>query len=126
MKTGLRSSGTICLTAGILALSGLLPAPAHALTAQQQRERCFNQGNAFSSDQQISACSEAIQSGRLNNYDLGTAYYISDRILIMNKGRAVESGDARTVLDNPQHPYSILLKSAVLSPDPTAREHEFT
>jgi len=29
----------------------------------------------------------------------------------------VESGDARAVLDNPQHPYSILLKSAVLSPD---------
>ena len=59
-------------------------------------------------------------------HDLGTAYYISDRILIMNKGRAVESGDARTVLDNPQHPYSVLLKSAVLSPDPAAREHEFT
>ena len=28
----------------------------------------------------------------------------------------VESGDARTVLDNPQHPYSIMLKAAVLSP----------
>ena len=58
-------------------------------------------------------------------HDLGTAYYISDHILIMNKGRAVESGEARTVLDNPQHPYSILLKSAVLSPDPAAREREF-
>ena len=55
-------------------------------------------------------------------HDLGTAYYISDRILIMHEGRAVESGDARTVLDNPQHPYSILLKSAVLSPDPATRE----
>jgi peptide/nickel transport system ATP-binding protein len=59
-------------------------------------------------------------------HDLGTAYYISDRILIMHKGRAVESGNARTVLDNPQHPYSVLLKSAVLSPDPAAREPEFT
>jgi ABC-type dipeptide/oligopeptide/nickel transport system ATPase component len=29
----------------------------------------------------------------------------------------VESGDARAVLDNPQHPYSILLKNSVLSPD---------
>jgi ABC-type oligopeptide transport system ATPase subunit len=55
-------------------------------------------------------------------HDLGTAYYISDRILIMHKGRAVETGDARTVLDSPQHPYSILLKSAVLSPDPPERE----
>jgi peptide/nickel transport system ATP-binding protein len=50
-------------------------------------------------------------------HDLATAYYISDRILIMHRGRVVESGDARAVLDNPQHPYSILLKKAVLSPD---------
>ncbi len=35
----------------------------------------------------------------------------------MNKGRVVESGAARAVLDNPQHPYSIRLKQAVLSPD---------
>jgi ABC-type oligopeptide transport system ATPase subunit len=50
-------------------------------------------------------------------HDLATAYYISDRIIIMSQGRVVEGGDARTILDNPQHPYSILLKSAVLSPD---------
>ena len=50
-------------------------------------------------------------------HDLATAYYISDRIIIMQKGKVVESGDARAVLDDPQHPYSILLKSSVLSPD---------
>jgi len=50
-------------------------------------------------------------------HDLATAYYISDRIIIMNKGKVVESGEARSVLDNPQHPYSIRLKQAVLSPD---------
>jgi ABC-type glutathione transport system ATPase component len=50
-------------------------------------------------------------------HDLATAYYISDRIIIMQKGKVVESGDARAVLDNPQHPYSILLKESVLSPD---------
>ncbi len=50
-------------------------------------------------------------------HDLATAYSISDRIMIMREGRVVESGDARTVLDNPQHPYSIMLKAAVLSPD---------
>ena len=49
-------------------------------------------------------------------HDLATAYHISDRIIIMQKGRVVEGGDARTVLDNPQHPYSKLLKSAVLQP----------
>ncbi len=50
-------------------------------------------------------------------HDLATAYSISDRIMIMREGRVVESGDARMVLDNPQHPYSIMLKAAVLSPD---------
>ena len=50
-------------------------------------------------------------------HDLATAYYISDRIIIMQKGRVVESGVARAVLDNPQHPYSILLKESVLSPE---------
>jgi ABC-type oligopeptide transport system ATPase subunit len=50
-------------------------------------------------------------------HDLATAYYISDRIIIMSKGQVVESGEARAVLDNPRHPYSIRLKHAVLSPD---------
>jgi peptide/nickel transport system ATP-binding protein len=31
-------------------------------------------------------------------HDLATAYYISDRLIIMQKGRVVEGGDARTVL----------------------------
>jgi len=50
-------------------------------------------------------------------HDLATAYYISDRIIIMQKGKVVEAGDARTVLADPQHPYSRELKAAVLSPD---------
>ena len=50
-------------------------------------------------------------------HDLATAYYISDRVLIMRHGREVESGAAREVLGNPQHPYSRLLKASVLSPE---------
>ncbi|WP_421762521.1 ABC transporter ATP-binding protein [Devosia sp.] len=50
-------------------------------------------------------------------HDLATAYYISDRLIIMQKGRVVEMGPARTVLDNPEHPYSRLLKASVLSAD---------
>jgi ABC-type oligopeptide transport system ATPase subunit len=50
-------------------------------------------------------------------HDLATAYYISDRIIIMQRGKVVESGDARAVLDSPRHPYSVLLKSSVLNPD---------
>ena len=51
-------------------------------------------------------------------HDLATAYSISDRVVIMRGGRVVEAGDARATLDNPQHPYSIELKNAVLSPGP--------
>lgn len=50
-------------------------------------------------------------------HDLATAYYISDRIIIMQKGKVVESGNARSVLDDPKHPYTILLKSSVLRPE---------
>jgi len=50
-------------------------------------------------------------------HDLATTYSVSDRILIMRLGKVVESGPARTVLDDPQHEYSRLLKSSVLSPE---------
>ncbi|HMK80078.1 MAG TPA: ABC transporter ATP-binding protein [Xanthobacteraceae bacterium] len=50
-------------------------------------------------------------------HDLATAWTVADRVLIMQRGRAVESGDARAVLAHPQHPYSRLLKDSVLSPE---------
>jgi ABC-type oligopeptide transport system ATPase subunit len=53
-------------------------------------------------------------------HDLATAYYISDRLIIMQKGRVVEAGDARTVLAAPQHPYSRQLREAVLLPETLA------
>lgn len=53
-------------------------------------------------------------------HDLSTAYYISDRVIIMNKGDVVEAGRAQDVLGNPQHAYSRALSQAVLPPDPEA------
>jgi len=50
-------------------------------------------------------------------HDLATAYYISDRVMIMQKGRVVETGPAQQILANPQHPYTILLRESVLSPE---------
>jgi peptide/nickel transport system ATP-binding protein len=50
-------------------------------------------------------------------HDLATAYSISDRIIIMQKGSVVEAGDARGVLADPQHPYSRQLRDAVLTPE---------
>ena len=56
-------------------------------------------------------------------HDLATAYYISDRLVVMQKGEVVESGVARTVLADPQHPYSRELRNAVLLPE-TAPQSE--
>ena len=56
-------------------------------------------------------------------HDLATAYYISDRVLIMQKGKVVETGPAREVLSKPRHPYTILLRDSVLSPDDVDRTH---
>ena len=50
-------------------------------------------------------------------HDLATAYYISDRIIVMQRGSVVESGEARAVLNAPQHPYSQQLRAAVLLPE---------
>jgi peptide/nickel transport system ATP-binding protein len=54
-------------------------------------------------------------------HDLATAYYISDRVIIMQKGKVVETGPARAVLANPQHPYTVLLRESVLSPEDADR-----
>ena len=51
-------------------------------------------------------------------HDLSTAYYISDRVIIMHKGDVVEAGRAEDVLGNPSHDYSRALRSAALPPDP--------
>lgn len=53
-------------------------------------------------------------------HDLATAYTISDRVIIMQRGRVVEAGDARAVLSAPRHPYSIQLRNAVLTPEAAA------
>lgn len=50
-------------------------------------------------------------------HDLATAYYISDRLIIMQQGAVVEEGPARAVLSAPTHPYSRQLRDAVLTPD---------
>lgn len=51
-------------------------------------------------------------------HDLSTAYYISNRVIIMHRGDVVEAGMAQDVLGNPQHAYSKALSQAVLPPDP--------
>jgi oligopeptide/dipeptide ABC transporter ATP-binding protein len=54
-------------------------------------------------------------------HDLSTVAAYADRIAVMYLGRIVESGDARAVLADPQHPYTRALRSVVPVPDPSAR-----
>ncbi len=51
-------------------------------------------------------------------HDLSVAKYIADRLAIMYLGKIVELGKATDVIDNPQHPYTKALISAVPVPDP--------
>ena len=51
-------------------------------------------------------------------HDLSMVKYISDRIAVMYRGRIVEMGSAECVYNNPQHPYTKSLLSAVPLPDP--------
>lgn len=46
-------------------------------------------------------------------HNIEVARYISDDIIIMYKGEIVERGKAKLILDNPFHPYSIILKESV-------------
>ena len=51
-------------------------------------------------------------------HDLSMVKYISDRIAVMYRGRIVEMGFADCVYNNPQHPYTKSLLSAIPLPDP--------
>lgn len=57
-------------------------------------------------------------------HDLATAYYASDRVAIMLRGWIVELGPVQKVLGEPKHPYTQLLKSSVLEPDPRQKSSE--
>ena len=39
-------------------------------------------------------------------HDIGLAYYVSDSVYIMEKGKFVESGSADDVILHPQKPYT--------------------
>ncbi len=85
-------------------------------------------------DEPVSALGVSIQAGVINLLDelkvkLGLSYlfvahdlsvvrHIADRVAVMYLGDFVEHGDVDEVFDNPQHPYTKALLSAIPVPDP--------
>jgi peptide/nickel transport system ATP-binding protein len=111
----------------------------HELSGGQRQRVGFAQALAFRpkliiADEPVSMLDVSIRIGVLNlmselrkregvsflyiTHDVASARYIADRVLVLYAGHLVEEGPTEEVIQNPKHPYTQLLLSAV--PDPRA------
>ena len=58
------------------------------------------------------------------SHDLSVVRYISDRICVMYLGNIVEFADAKTLFEDPRHPYTLALLSSIPTTDPDSLDKE--
>jgi peptide/nickel transport system ATP-binding protein len=55
------------------------------------------------------------------SHDISVIRYMCDRVAVMHRGKIVEIGETEAICNDPQHPYTQSLISAVPKPDPRLR-----
>jgi oligopeptide/dipeptide ABC transporter ATP-binding protein len=58
------------------------------------------------------------------SHDLSVVHHMCDRIIVLYKGRVLESGDASHIRNHPAHPYTQTLMSTSPIPNPRAQRHQ--
>jgi peptide/nickel transport system ATP-binding protein len=91
-------------------------------------------------DESVSALDKSVEAQVLNllqdlksefgltyvfiSHDLNVVRYMADRVMVMYLGRVAEIGPVEELYDNPRHPYTHALLSAMPSMDPDRRTQE--